>query len=94
VRGLTAPLIAAGARAVVASYWEIGDRQTVRLVHDFYHAMADGHPAADALRLAEVAALERGAPPREWAAFTISGDPMVRVPVTVPMFDWWWRLFH
>jgi CHAT domain-containing protein len=94
VRGLTAPLIAAGARAVVASYWEIGDRQTVRLVHDFYRAMAEGHTAADALRLAEVAALDRGAPPREWAAFTISGDPMVRVPVTVPRFDWWWRLFH
>ncbi|HZS58977.1 MAG TPA: CHAT domain-containing protein [Gemmatimonadaceae bacterium] len=94
VRGLTAPLIAAGARAVVATYWEIGDRQTVRLVHDFYRAMADGHPAADALRLAEVAAMERGAPPREWAAFTISGDPMVRVPMTVPRFDWWWRLFH
>jgi CHAT domain-containing protein len=94
VRGLTAPLIAAGARAVVASYWEIGDRQTVRLVHDFYRAMAEGHTAADALRLAEAAALDRGAPPREWAAFVISGDPMVRVPVTVPAFDWLWRLFH
>jgi CHAT domain-containing protein/tetratricopeptide (TPR) repeat protein len=94
VRGLTAPLISAGARAVVASYWEIGDRQTVRLVHDFYRAMAEGHPAADALRLAEVEALDRGAPPREWAAFTISGDPMVRVPVTVPRFDWLWRLLH
>ena len=94
VRGLTAPLIAAGARAVVASYWEIGDRQTVRLVHDFYRAMAEGHTAADALRLAEVAALDRGAPPREWAAFVISGDPMVRVPITVPAFDWLWRLFH
>jgi CHAT domain-containing protein/tetratricopeptide (TPR) repeat protein len=94
VRGLTAPLLAAGAHAVVASYWEIGDQQTVRLVHDFYRAMANGHPAGDALRLAEVAALDRGAPPREWAAFTISGDPMVRVPVKVPAFDWWWRLFH
>ena len=94
VRGLTAPLIAAGARSVVASYWEIGDRQTVRLVHDFYSAMAAGHTAADALRLAEVAALERGEPPRAWAAFTISGDPMVRLNVTVPRFDWLWRLFH
>jgi CHAT domain-containing protein len=94
VRGLTAPLFAAGAHAVVASYWEIGDRQTVRLVHDFYRAMAEGHPAAEALRLAEVAALDRGAPPREWAAFTISGDPTVRVPVTLPRFDWLWRLWH
>lgn len=94
VRGLTAPLLAAGAHAVVASYWEIGDRQTVRLVHDFYRAMAQGLPAADALRTAEVQAIERGAPPSEWAAFTISGDPMVRVPVTVPAFDWLWRWFH
>jgi CHAT domain-containing protein len=94
VRGLTAPLLAAGAHAVVASYWEIGDRQTVRLVHDFYRAMADGHPAADALRIAEVAAIDRGAPPSEWAAFTVSGDPMVRVPVTVPAFDWLWRWLH
>jgi tetratricopeptide (TPR) repeat protein len=94
VRGLTAPLLAAGARAIVASQWAIGDRRTVRLVHDLYRALADGRPAADALREAELASLRRGAPAREWAAFTLTGDPMVRVPLTVPRFDWLWRMVH
>lgn len=94
VRGLTSPLLAAGARAVIASQWEVGDRRTVRLVHDLYRALADGRPAADALREAELASLRRGAPAREWAAFTLTGDPMVRVPLTVPRFDWLWRMLH
>ena len=84
VQGLAAPLIAAGARAVAATWWPIGDVATVRLVDDFYRAMAEGHPAAEALRLAKLAALQRGALPREWAAFTLVGDPMARPRLRVP----------
>src|SRR5690606_12104073 len=75
VQGLAAPLLAAGARAVAATWWPIGDAATVRFVDDFYRGMAAGTPAGDALRLAKLAALGRGAPAREWAAFTIVGDP-------------------
>ena len=85
VQGLASPFIAAGARAVAATWWPIGDEATVRLIDDFYRAMADGAPAADALRTAKLAALARGAPAREWAAFTIVGDPLARPTLRPPV---------
>jgi hypothetical protein len=41
-------------------------------------------PVADALRAAKLAAVRRGAPPSEWAGFTVVGDPLVRVPLREP----------
>lgn len=84
VQGLTAPLLAAGARAVVATYWPIDDRETVTLVRDFYDALARGATTGAALRSAKLAALHRGRPARDWVSFTVIGDPMVRVPLTAP----------
>ena len=84
VQGLTAPLIQAGARSVVASQWRIGDRGTIAFVQAFYQALAEGLPVGDALRAAKLDALRRGAPPREWAAFTVVGDPLVRVALRAP----------
>ena len=43
VQGLTAPLIQAGTRSVVASQWRIGDRSTIAFIQDFYQALAAGH---------------------------------------------------
>jgi tetratricopeptide (TPR) repeat protein len=40
VQGLTTPLLAAGARSVVATQWRVGDRNTVRLVADLRRAGA------------------------------------------------------
>lgn len=87
VQGLTTPLLEAGARSVVATQWRIGDRSTVRLVHDLYAGLARGAPVADALREAKLTAMRRGAPPGEWAGFTVVGDPLVRVPLRLP--PWW-----
>jgi CHAT domain-containing protein/tetratricopeptide (TPR) repeat protein len=84
VQGLTTPLVAAGARSVVATQWRVGDRSTVRLVADLYDGLARGRPVAEALRDAKVAAIRRGAPPGEWAGFTVVGDPLARVPLMVP----------
>ena len=89
VQGLTAPLIQAGARSVVASQWRIGDRSTISFVRDFYQALAQGVPVGDALRAAKLDALRRGAPSREWAAFTIVGDPLVTIPLKAPWPDPW-----
>jgi len=88
VQGLTAPLIQAGARAVAATHWRIGDRATVAFVKDFYDALASELPVADALREAKLKSLRAGAPPAAWAAFTIVGDPMVRVPLRRPSKRW------
>lgn len=84
IQGLAAPLLAAGARAVAATWWPIGDQATVRLVEDFYAAMARGLPAGDALREAKLAAMSRGAPAREWASFTIVGDPLAHPALRAP----------
>ncbi|HEU4563447.1 MAG TPA: CHAT domain-containing protein [Gemmatimonadaceae bacterium] len=84
VEGLTAPLLEAGARAVVATGWRIRDRATVRFVRDFYDALASGRPVGDALREAKLSAIRRGAPPSEWAAFAAIGDPTVTVPLLRP----------
>ena len=81
LQGLTAPLLQAGARSVVASQWRIRDRSIVALIEAFYRSLAEGLPAGDALRAAKIDALRRGAAPAEWAAFTLVGDPLIRVPL-------------
>jgi CHAT domain-containing protein/tetratricopeptide (TPR) repeat protein len=89
VQGLTTPLVSAGARSVVATQWRVGDRSTVRLVADLYDGLAKGLPVAEALREAKLAAIHRGAPPGEWAGFTVVGDPLTRVPLIVPTERGW-----
>jgi tetratricopeptide (TPR) repeat protein len=93
MQGLTTPLLEAGARAVVATQWRIGDKPTVRLVADFYAGLGRGLPVVAALRAAKLAAIARGVPAGEWAAFTVVGDPLVRVPLREPaprVIIWWW----
>ena len=91
IQGLTAPLLQAGARSVVATQWRIGDRSTIAVVESFYRGLARGLPVAGALRAAKLEAIRRGAPSSEWAAFTAVGDPLVIVPLQVPSRAWsWW----
>jgi len=88
VQGLTAPLLQAGARSVVATQWEVGDRSTVRLIESLYRNLAAGAPVGDALHRAKLEVLHRGAPPQEWAAFVTVGDPAVGVPLRAPPRRW------
>jgi tetratricopeptide (TPR) repeat protein len=88
VQGLTAPLLAAGARAVVATLWPIGDRRTTRLVEDLYRSIAGGATAGEALRQAKLSALSRGESSAVWAAFTLVGDPGVRLKLVTPRPEW------
>jgi CHAT domain-containing protein len=91
VQGLTAPLLQAGARSVIATGWRIDDRSTVRFIEDIYSALARRLPLSEALRAAKLDAIARGAPPSEWAAFTAVGDPLVTVPLRrpSPIVRWW-----
>lgn len=84
MEGLTAPLFAAGARAIVATQWRIGDESTVRFVDDFYGGLAKGQTVALALRQAKLSAIARGAPAAEWAGFTVVGDPVARAVLAIP----------
>jgi hypothetical protein len=82
LQGLTAPLLEAGARSVVATSWRVGDRSTLRLVDGLYAGLAKGRPVIEALREAKLGAMRRGAPPAVWAAFVLVGDPATVVPLT------------
>jgi CHAT domain-containing protein len=84
VQGLANPLLAAGAHSVAATWWPIGDAASVRLVDEFYASLASGLAVGDALQRAKLAALRRGAPTHEWAAFTIIGNPATRPPLRIP----------
>jgi CHAT domain-containing protein/tetratricopeptide (TPR) repeat protein len=79
IQGLASALREAGARSVVATRWSVGDRETARLIEDFYSGLARGEPVDDALRKAQLAARDRGVTPGHWAAFTLIGDPEVRI---------------
>jgi CHAT domain-containing protein len=84
MQGLTGPLLEAGAQSVVATQWRIRDRATVPFIESFYAALAHGLPVGDALRAAKRSAIARGAPAADWAAFTVVGDPLARVPLRSP----------
>ncbi|MEO7218429.1 MAG: CHAT domain-containing protein, partial [Gemmatimonadaceae bacterium] len=88
VQGLTTPLLEAGARSVVASRWKVGDQRTATFVVNFYTQLAHGLPVTDALRSAKLDAIQHGATPAEWAAFTVVGDPLVTLPLTLPASAW------
>jgi CHAT domain-containing protein len=51
--GLTRGLMAAGAKSVIASLWEIGDQSTSLLMTKFYQASLEGTPPAQALAEAQ-----------------------------------------
>jgi CHAT domain-containing protein len=91
IQGLTASLLEAGARSVVATSWRVGDRSTVRFVDRLYSALARGKPVAEALREAKLESLAAGDPPAVWAAFSVVGDPTVVVPLRAPPSSrgWW-----
>jgi CHAT domain-containing protein len=84
IQGLTSALVKAGARAVLATEWQVGDRAAARFTERFYRALAKGETAAQALRSARLASIAQGASPDEWAAFVLVGDSEVRLPLRAP----------
>mgnify|MGYP001548716732 CR=1 FL=1 len=79
ILGLTGPLLQAGSHSVVATLWPVSDRGSAEFVESFYRYLSSGMPAADALRAAQLNAIQRGALLRDWAAFELTGDGFVRL---------------
>jgi tetratricopeptide (TPR) repeat protein len=92
VQGLTAPLLAAGARSVLATQWRVRDVDAIDFIDDFYRALAGGSSVGDAARAAKLAAIGRGSPPATWAAFAVVGDASITVPLRVPSEDRRWPI--
>jgi CHAT domain-containing protein len=75
--GLTQGFMAAGARSLVASLWQVPDRATAELMTQFYRYMLnDGLRPAEALRKAQLtsAAQPRYRDPYFWGGFVLVGD--------------------
>ncbi|MEM6929434.1 MAG: CHAT domain-containing tetratricopeptide repeat protein, partial [Myxococcota bacterium] len=81
VHGLRRGLVLAGSRTQVLSLWAVPDEATAVLMRALYQALARGATVADALKKAQAAVARRPgwAHPWYWAAFTVSGDPEVRL---------------
>ena len=91
VLGLSAAFLAAGARSVVSSLWEVPDASTALFMKDLYAGLAQGESGAEALRGAKIAALRsRYGHPRRWAGFVLLGaDGAFGVPPDGTRKDLW-----
>jgi CHAT domain-containing protein len=76
-RSLVRAFLVGGAEEVVASRWNVDGAATAELMRAFYHGLADGKPAAEALAEAQRALLYRPSMrrPYYWAAFSIFSNP-------------------
>lgn len=83
-QSLSRAFLFAGAPSVVSTLWAIGDRSSEPIMATFYRRLAAGDVVPAALARAKREAIQRGAPPRAWAAFVASGPPDARVGLRSP----------
>jgi CHAT domain-containing protein len=77
VESLENAFMAAGARSVVASFWDVQDRSTTSLMEMFYRRLALGEDKAQALTGAKRDFMTRfgNVSPYYWAGFFLVGEP-------------------
>ncbi len=71
--GLARAFFYAGARALVASLWQVDDKTTGALMQRFYAQLRRTDSLADALRAAQLELRAANAPPFYWAPFMLMG---------------------
>src|SRR5205823_4586012 len=84
VVGLSRAFFFAGARAVMASLWNINDESTAAFMARFYGSLRTGQSIDAAARAAKLAFIGAGGAlrhPYYWSAFVVSGDGSAGVAV-------------
>lgn len=74
VVGMARAFFFAGARALVATLWQVPDETTSRLVKLVYQNLGRGCALARALRLAQLKMGQAGYPAHDWAGFVVMGN--------------------
>jgi tetratricopeptide (TPR) repeat protein len=73
--GLTRGFMSAGAKRVIASLWNVGDRSTAELMAKFYHRMLkEGLSPSAALQQTQIEMWRAKRNPNKWAAFAFYGE--------------------
>ncbi len=83
VSNLVRPVLAAGARSVLASLWGADDTFSLALMKAFYQNLSKGLDAGESLRQAKLTLLERFGPnatPRLWSGYLLYGDSTAALP--------------
>ena len=73
----------------IATGWDAPDAEMVEVAERFYRELASGLPVGEALHRTKLAIRAEGRPSREWAAFRLTGDPFLMVPLRRPRPAWW-----
>jgi len=82
VMSLSRAFLYAGARATIATLWNIPDAPGPVFADVLYRELAGGAPLGAAAAQARRELRRRGAPPRVWSAYVVTGDPGTRVGIT------------
>lgn len=81
VMSLSRAFLSAGARATVATLWDVPDAPGPLFADVLYRRLAAGDTLGVAAAEARRELRRRGAPPRAWAAYVVTGNPATRVGI-------------
>ena len=82
VMSLARAFLYAGAGATIATLWDVPDAPGPIFADVLYRELAAGRPLGAAAAEARRELRHRGAPPRAWASYVVTGNPRSKVGVT------------